>query len=220
MTNGCKMFCVLVAGLLGFSTLVLADTLRVGVISESATNWPLRVAEEKGFFRDQDLDVQIAVQLDSAKLLAGLTQGTFDITHQAADHFVTGVQDGKDVVIFMSIARPVYDFIVRPEIGTIAELRGKTIAVDRPTTGYWLLFSKIFAQHGLPPEVYNLLPNMGGAETLAGGTDRSRPGYVSQPAAEPQGGLRQAATAYIDVRSYQRHSRHRWRSKTGMGAAA
>jgi ABC-type nitrate/sulfonate/bicarbonate transport system substrate-binding protein len=165
MTNERKMFCLLLlAALLGFSTPVVADTLCVGVISESATNWPLRVAEEKGFFREQGLDVQVTVQVDSAKLLAGLAQGTFDITHQAADHFVGCVQDGKDVFIFMTIARPVYDFVVRPEIGTIAELKGKTIAVDRPTTGYWLLFSKIFAQNGLPPEAYSLLPNMGGAE--------------------------------------------------------
>jgi ABC-type nitrate/sulfonate/bicarbonate transport system substrate-binding protein len=57
---------------------------------------------------------------------------------------------------------------VRPEIGTIAELRGKTIAVDRPTAGYWLLLSKIFAQNGLPPEAYNLLPNMGGAASAGG----------------------------------------------------
>jgi ABC-type nitrate/sulfonate/bicarbonate transport system substrate-binding protein len=165
MTNDGRVFrLLLLAGLFGFSTPLAADTLRVGVISESATNWPLRVAEEKGFFREQDLDVQVTVQVDSAKLLAGLAQGTFDVTHQAADHFVSGVQDGKDVFIFMTIARPVYDFVVRPEIGTIAELRGKTIAVDRPTTGYWLLFSKIFAQNGLPPAAYDLLPNMGGAE--------------------------------------------------------
>jgi ABC-type nitrate/sulfonate/bicarbonate transport system substrate-binding protein len=108
MTIHSKRFrLLLVAGLFGFSTSVVADTLRVGVISESATNWPLRVAEEKGFFREQGLDVQVTVQVDSAKLLAGLAQGTFDVTHQAADHFVGGVQDGKDVFIFMTIARPV-----------------------------------------------------------------------------------------------------------------
>src|SRR5689334_7122187 len=105
MTIHAKMFSLLLAFLLfGFSGSVLADTLRVGVISESATNWPLRVAEEKGFFGEQGLDVQVTVQVDSAKLLAGLAQGTFDVTHQAADHFVGGVHDGKDVFIFMTIA--------------------------------------------------------------------------------------------------------------------
>src|SRR5437588_8074901 len=101
MTNDGKTFrLLLTAGLLAFSSPGFAETLRVGVISESATNWPLRVAEDKGFFREQGLDVQVTVQVDSGKLLAGLAQGTFDVTHQAADHLVSGVQDGKDVFIF------------------------------------------------------------------------------------------------------------------------
>src|SRR6186997_1277252 len=142
----------------------LAETIRVGVISDSATSWPLRVAQEKGFFRQEGADVEILIEVDSGKLLSGLAEGKYDITHQASDHFIRGVQDGKPVVIFMTISRPIFDFVVSPDIRSIGDLKGKTIALDRPTTGYWVLFRKIFAEKGVAPEEYKLLPNLGGAE--------------------------------------------------------
>jgi ABC-type nitrate/sulfonate/bicarbonate transport system substrate-binding protein len=141
-----------------------AETVRVGVISDSATTWPLRVAQEKGFFRQEGVDVDVAIEVDSGKLLAGLGEGKYDISHQASDHFIRGVQEGKGVFIFMTISRPIFDFVVRPEIHSIADLKGKTMALDRPTTGYWILFRKIFAANGVKPEDYKLLPNLGGAE--------------------------------------------------------
>ena len=136
----------------------------MGVISDSATSWPLRIGLDKGFFKQEGADVEIIIEVDSGKLLAGVAEGKYDISHQAADHFIRGVQEGKPVVVFMTISRPIFDFVVNPEVKTIADLKGKTIALDRPTTGYWVLFRKVFAQNGVKPEDYTLLPNLGGAQ--------------------------------------------------------
>lgn len=140
-------------------------TIRVSVIGESAGSWPLRLAEDKGFFKDAGLDVQFAATVDSGKQIEGLASGAFDVTHQASDHFVRGVREGKDIFVFMTISRPIFDFVVRPEIKSIGDLKGKTIALDNPTTGYWLLFKRVFAANGVKPEDYTLLPNVGGAES-------------------------------------------------------
>lgn len=139
-------------------------SVRVGIISDSATSWPLRIGYEKGFFKDEGADVEILVEVDSGKLLSGLADKKYDITHQASDHFIRGVQDGKPLIIFMTISRPIFDFVVSPDVRSVADLKGKTIALDRPTTGYWVLFRKIFAQQGVSPSDYKLLPNLGGAE--------------------------------------------------------
>jgi ABC-type nitrate/sulfonate/bicarbonate transport system substrate-binding protein len=141
-----------------------AEQLKVGVISQSAGNWPLFVAEEKGYFQREGLQVEVVVTGDSGKQIDGLAAGTYHITHQAADHFIRGVEDGKDLVVFMTIARPIFDFVVAPDIRAIKDLGGKTVALDRPTTGYWLLFQKAFAANGLPRDAYKTLPNLGGAE--------------------------------------------------------
>ena len=155
---------VLLAGLTFLPAPSLAEPVRVGVISDSATSWPLRVGQEKGFFQQEGADVEILIEVDSGKLLTGLAEGKYDISHQASDHFIRGVQDGKPVVIFMTISRPIFDFVVSPDVRSISDLKGKTIALDRPTTGYWVLFRKIFAQNGVTPDQYKLLPNLGGAE--------------------------------------------------------
>jgi ABC-type nitrate/sulfonate/bicarbonate transport system substrate-binding protein len=180
---GCPFFLSLFAWLTFAGTQSLAETIRVGVISDSATSWPLRVAQEKGFFKQEGADVDIIVQVDSGKLLAGLAEGTVDISHQASDHFIRGVQEGKDIFIFMTISRPIFDFVVSPDVRSIADLKGKTIALDRPTTGYWVLFRKVFAQNGVSAENYKLLPNLGGAEKrfLAVKENRAQGTFLNPP---------------------------------------
>src|SRR5437773_503935 len=63
--------CLSVAGL------APAESLRVAVISQSANNWPLFVAEEKGYFQREGLQIEIVVRGDSGRQLDGLAQGTF-----------------------------------------------------------------------------------------------------------------------------------------------
>ena len=160
-----------------------AQTLRVGVISESANNWPLLVAEEKGYFRQEGLQVEMIVTGDSGRQIDGLARGAYDITHQAADHFIRAVEQGEDLFLFMTISRPIFDFVVNPAIRSIGDLKGKTIALDRPTTGYWLLFRKVFAENGLPPQDYQLLPHLGGAENrlLAVQDGRAQGTFLNPP---------------------------------------
>ena len=69
--------CLSVAGL------APAESLRVAVISQSANNWPLFVAEEKGYFQREGLQIEIVVTEDSGRQLDGLAAGTYHITHQA-----------------------------------------------------------------------------------------------------------------------------------------
>ena len=63
-------------------------SVKVAVISQSANNWPLFVAEEKGFFQREGLQVEVVVSGDSGRQIDGLINGTYDITHQASDHFM------------------------------------------------------------------------------------------------------------------------------------
>ena len=160
-----------------------AETLRVAVISESANNWPLLVAEEKGYFSQEGLQVEMIVTGDSGRQLDGLAQGDYDIAHQAADHFIRAVEQGQDLFVFMTISRPIFDFVVHPAIQSIGDLKGKTIALDRPTTGYWLLFRKVFSENGLPPQDYQLLPHLGGAENrlLAVKDGRAQGTFLNPP---------------------------------------
>jgi ABC-type nitrate/sulfonate/bicarbonate transport system substrate-binding protein len=145
-----------------FSPLLSAQTVRVGTISSSINNWPLWIAEAKGMFSDEGLDVQSSISGESEHQLDLVDAGELDIFHQAADHFVREIEDGKDYVVVHTITRAANDLMVRPEYKSYEDLRGKTIALDNLQTGYWLLYRKVLQKYSLQPGDYQLSPESGG----------------------------------------------------------
>jgi ABC-type nitrate/sulfonate/bicarbonate transport system substrate-binding protein len=166
------------------ATSLHAQSIRVGVISESANNWPLWAADARGFFRDQGLDVKVVVTGEAQHQLRELEAGRLEITHQAADHFVRAVEEGKNFVVFMTISRPIFDLIVRPGIHSYSDLRGKTIALDQLATGYWLLYRKVLERNGLPPGSYVIQADSGGPEQRMAAVreNRAQFTYMNPPA--------------------------------------
>ena len=139
-----------------------AQTVRVGAISNSINNWPMWVANAKGFFKDEGLDVQLTVTGESEHQLDMVDAKELDIFHQAADHFVREIEDGKNYVVIHTITRAANDLLVRPEFKTWEDLRGKTIALDNLQTGYWLMYKKVLQKNGLQPGDYTLAADSGG----------------------------------------------------------
>ena len=132
-----------------------AETIKLAVISESASNWPLYVAQAKGLFEREGLTVQVAVTRSSAKQLEAMNKGEFDIGHQAADHIIRAVEQGSELFIFMALNRPAYSIVTGPTTTSFQDLKGKALAVDGAATGYALLFKKILAQKGLKEGDYS-----------------------------------------------------------------
>lgn len=145
-----------------FSLASHSQTIRVGTISSSINNWPLWVAAEKGMFVDEGLDVQVTITGESEHQLDMVDSKQLDIFHQAADHFVREIEDGKNYVVLHTITRAANDLIVRPEYSSYEDLRGKTIALDNLQTGYWLLYRRVLAKYGLQAGDYSLSPESGG----------------------------------------------------------
>ncbi|CEP69350.1 SsuA/THI5-like [Moorella glycerini] len=125
------------------------DTLTVATISQSANSWPLYVAQDLGFFTEKGLDVKIEITHSSSKQLQALINGYYDIGHQAADHIIRAVESGNSLFMFMGVSTPLQSLIVRPEIESYTDLRGKKLAVDGISSGYALLLRGLLAQNGL-----------------------------------------------------------------------
>ena len=157
-----KILSICIFSLLLFSPVLTAQQIRVGTISNSINNWPLWVADTKGFFEDEGLEVLVSVNQDSGYQLDMLASGKFEFTHQAADHFVREIEYGREFVVVHIITRPTFDLIIRPEYSSYAELKGKTVALDNTATGYWLLYKKVLEKNGVSPGDYALLANLGG----------------------------------------------------------
>lgn len=147
--------------------------LRVNIFNTSS-NLPLLAGVAKGFFAQRELTIEIQNTPNSDEQRAGLADGSFEIAHAAVDNAVAMIESGKDALIVSGGDAGMNDFMVRAEIHTMADLRGKLLAVDAPNTAYALAAKKILKLNGL-------LENRDYKVKLAGGTGPRSAAMVADP---------------------------------------
>lgn len=147
--------------------------LRVNIFNTSS-NLPLLAGVAKGFFAQRELTIEIQNTPNSDEQRAGLADGSFEIAHAAVDNAVAMIEGGKNALIVSGGDAGMNDFMVRAEINTMADLRGKLLAVDAPNTAYALAAKKILKLNGL-------LENRDYSVKLAGGTGPRSAAMVADP---------------------------------------
>ena len=148
--------------------------IRVNIFNTSS-NLPLFAGIANGCFAKRDLVIEVQNTPNSDAQRAGLAQGKFDIAHAAVDNAVAMVEAaGHDVAIVCGGDAGMNDFMVRAEINSMDDLRGKLLAVDAPGTAYALAAKKILKLHGL-------LENRDYTVKLAGGTGPRAAAMVADP---------------------------------------
>ena len=144
-----------------------AEELRVNVFPVSQ-NLTVFVAQEKGFYAKQDLQVEIQFTPNSQAQRDGIAKGAFEIAHAGVDNAVALVDAGQaDVVIVGGGGNAMNELIVRPEIHGYEDLRGKAMVVDAPNTAYALLLYKMLSVKGVQKGDYSVLPAGGCPTRLA-----------------------------------------------------
>jgi ABC-type nitrate/sulfonate/bicarbonate transport system substrate-binding protein len=113
----------------------------------------LVVAQEQHLFEKYGVEVEAEVANNSEALRAGLADEKFDLAHAAVDNAVAlAEKNGSDVVVLLGGEGSTNELIAQPAFHSIAELRGKTVIVDAPTTAYALQLKKILLQNQLQAE--------------------------------------------------------------------
>jgi ABC-type nitrate/sulfonate/bicarbonate transport system substrate-binding protein len=152
--------------LTAFCTRAEEIKLRVSIFPD-AQNVALFVAEDLGFFKKRGLEVEIAFTPGSPALREGLANGSHQIVHAAVDNAVAMIEIAKaDAVIVAGGGNGATELMVRPEINSIADLRGKTAVVDAPNTAYALIMYKMLEMKGLKRSEYKVLPAGGCPQRL------------------------------------------------------
>jgi ABC-type nitrate/sulfonate/bicarbonate transport system substrate-binding protein len=162
MKRFCRLFnfTLFIACALAIGTLrVSAETrLRVNTFP-SPQNLPLYVAQEKQFFAKRGLSVEIQVTPNSQAQRDGLVKGSFEIAQAGVDNALALVDVAKaDVIIVSGGSTGLNEMIVRPEIKSYADIRGKTVVVDATNTAFALILYKMLAMNGLNKGDYSVHP--------------------------------------------------------------
>ena len=133
------------------------------IVFPGGFNWPLWVAQEKGFFRDNGVDVKITPTPGSVYQLVSLIDGKFDIAMTAIDNLIAYREGqgedpkvGPDLIAVMGADQGFLKLVTVPEVKKIADLRGKTVSVDARTTGYAFVLFEILDRNGLREPNYKV----------------------------------------------------------------
>ncbi len=132
--------------------------LRVNIFPE-AQNVGLYSAIENGLFAKRGLAVVVQFTSTSSAQREGLVRGDFEIAQAGVDNAVALVQTAKqDVIIVAGGGDGGNHLIVRPEIKSFADLKGKTVVVDSPVTAYAFLAYRMLELTGLQKSDYAIKP--------------------------------------------------------------
>src|SRR5262245_26732530 len=125
-----------------------------------AQSLPVLAAVQENLFLRYGLKVEVLFTRTSDEQRDGLAAGEFEIAQAAVDNALAMVENGKkDVVIVSGGDSSMNEFIVQPDIGSFAALKGQTLLVDALNTAYALQLKKILLMNGLKENVdYKLNP--------------------------------------------------------------
>jgi NitT/TauT family transport system substrate-binding protein len=107
-----------------------ADRIMISYSSRTYAFLPAQVAVTKGFFKDENLD-PVLIQMRSQVTVPALLSGEVDYT-LSFGNIIAGAMQGMPFKILAVLTdKPLHHIVARPDIKSIAELRGKRIGAQR-----------------------------------------------------------------------------------------
>jgi NitT/TauT family transport system substrate-binding protein len=137
----------------------LAADARKVTLSYSAVSltwFPVKVAVEKGFFRSEGLEPQL-IQMNGNVATVALANGHIDFSLNISP-VLNGAMQGLGTKLVAALnSRPFFSLVVRPEINSPADLKGKVFAVSSFGNTQAILTEKHLQHLGLKKGEYQLL---------------------------------------------------------------
>jgi NitT/TauT family transport system substrate-binding protein len=147
----------------GSAPAMAADRVKLALPAKSMGYLPLFIAAHRGFFKDEAIDIEIPMMLPQLAHNA-LMSGEVDY-HGAADSALRLAAKGAPLkAIFFGAVRPNYFLMAKPQVKSVAELRGKLIGMVRFGDTVELATRIALSREGLDPQK-DVIPIMIGLPT-------------------------------------------------------
>ncbi len=119
---------------------------------------PHVVAEYKGFFAKENLEVRFHKTTYAPDHNRGMAEGRWDFTLSSADTMIARTTtDGVDYMLFMQAEEGLSAYLIgQPGVDSIEKLRGKLLAGDPGDSNLDLIRKKILRTHGMDDTEYNI----------------------------------------------------------------
>jgi len=173
------------------------DTKLTVIVFPGVQNLPMFAAQAKGLFAKRGLAVDLKFTPNSDELRNGLAEGRYQIAHSAVDNaFALKDKANVDIAVVFGGDDSFNRLIVQPEINSLADIKGKTVAVDAVNTAYAFQLYEMLRQKGLNKGDYQVKPVGGTGQRLEALTKDKT--YAAEKA-----GLKAIDTAAAALGAYQ-----------------
>jgi NitT/TauT family transport system substrate-binding protein len=143
--------------------------MRLGQVTTTAMFWPIYAGMTKGLFESESVTPEVIVfRVSSDATRAAYSDSVEMAAGTAFDSIVLADEQGADVVaVAGTLNKPSYSLIVRPEIKTFADLRGKTLGVSDLKDGSTTLLRRMLERQGLHANEYDMVQTGGTPDRYA-----------------------------------------------------
>jgi len=125
-----------------------ADRFFISIPGPTLSYVPLYYGQEKGFFAQEGLDLQVLV-VRGIVGVSSLMSGEIDVTCHAGSGFSAALRGVPVKIISVTRDRPIHELIVAPAANSSAELKGKSIAVGSLDGTAAIMTRRILQDKGL-----------------------------------------------------------------------
>src|SRR5262245_16949732 len=127
-------------------------TVTATIIGVSVSIWPAIVADQKGFFVEEGVKVDMIAAGASARSLQQVAAGSAEIGSSSMVDTIRGIGAGARVKIFLnSLAVGTHSLIAAKTIKTVGDLRGKRVMTGGPGDITNLWWGAVARHFGLDP---------------------------------------------------------------------
>lgn len=172
-------------------------------------------AQEQGFFAAEGLNIAREPTTTSMYLINNVNSATFPIGSSSIDN-VVAYNEGQgqieldrpaDLFAFMNIKKNMtFPLVVQADIESVADLEGRTLAVDAVSTGFSFVLREILREHGLGMQDYKLASVGNAQDRLNALKEGSYAGAILTPPFDrmaEQAGLKTLTTSRDVFQQYQ-----------------
>jgi NitT/TauT family transport system substrate-binding protein len=132
-------------------SVVALEEVIISYAGPSITFLPAEIARQRNFFREQNLDVKLLLTRSEVDR-AALASGNVDYTLRAGSTFVSAARGLPVKIVLLGTMRPFWGLVVRPEVKSVTELKGKSMAVPGLLGSQQISAKFILKKYGLDPD--------------------------------------------------------------------
>src|SRR4051794_22202513 len=120
---------------------------------------PIYVAREQGYFREENISVDLISLATGDKIAFALLGGSIDIARYTPDWIIRAIEKGgsKLKIVLGANNTLVFSLIAAKDVESYADLKGKRLGVSTIAAADATIFKRMMAAHGMGPSDYILI---------------------------------------------------------------